>query len=93
MMNELQGFLRWQFRRFVDAHWLFWAYFAGIAVFAIGYTMEPMITYLGVRVDILLMILGGVACVSYFGQLVISIQLEQYRSERDRVLRELERKE
>lgn len=93
-MNELLGFLRWQWNQVRSTHWTFWVYLVGLAMIMFGFGMdtETAATYFGIRSDILLMTVGIVACMSYFTQMAISMQLARYRYERDRVMQELERK-
>jgi len=92
-MNELRGFLHWQWSEIRGASWMSWLYFIGMALLAAGVISDNTITYVGVRFDWWLMITGGIFCLTFFIHSAISIQLARYRYEKDRILQALERKE
>jgi len=92
-MNEFRGFLHWQWHQIRSARWTSWAYLLGLIAVAIGITVDPSVTYFGMQLDLLLMTVGGTACLIYFVSSIIAMQLAHYRYERDRVVRELGRKE
>jgi hypothetical protein len=82
-MNELRGFLRWQWRQILSANWTSWMYIIGLALFVGGIVFGSSI----------LAATGGAVIMAYLLHIVVSWQLDKYRSERTKLLQELERKQ
>lgn len=90
-MTEFRAFLAWQWREICTAHWSTWTYFLGMIMMVAGFAMDTATAprYFGVSLDILLIVAGGLAVLSYIGSFAFAFQLSRYRRERERVIESL----
>lgn len=92
-MNEIKGFLQWQFDQIRTAKITDWLYFLAIflALYA-GISPTSATVVFGISLDIWVMILAAGYLVGYVLFSIVSWQYGCYRREKEMIARELERK-
>jgi len=92
-MNEIRGFLHWQFNQIRTAKITDWLYFLAIfsALYA-GISPTSATVIFGISLDIWVMILAGGYVFGYVLFMIVSWQYGTYQREKELIARELERK-
>ena len=92
-MNEIQGFLHWQFNQIRNAKLTDWLYFLAVFVgIYAGIAPTSTTVIFGITLDIWVMIIAGGYLFGYVLYQIVKWQYGTYQREREMIARELERK-